>query len=704
MLSEFQFDVFLSYSSKDKAVVRQLAERLRTDGLRVWFDEWAIKSGDGVAAQTEEGLEHSRALVLCMSVNSFGLDWAQLESQTFRFRDTSRTDRSFIPLRLDRSRIRRPLLPYPRINWRPEDRELQYEKLLATLQSPPKTEEKTPQPTKHPKLDVSDEDGVLRSYAPVLRPASPFERRMINLSLRHNVVPPEGSLEATRLQRIMDMDVAFQLKLKALQRRLPHLVHARLKTGSGLQMSKLLRAYFLEYFDRYFKLGPGSFPTSFNVVESFMSFDHENQFFDLRIEKEHLLSVNDYFRWYEKGEIPKDPRILEELMLDGVIYSYDMISDQGSLRISGDSQQVFAGVSFVRHQKELSCLLLAGENPPWPSNEDAISMIMEYSAPNRKGLVPDPRLTTKDRYLDGYPDFGKVIILSRFDLGAGKHDVRYINIDAGTWFQVFTDDFSVLADLPPTRIEACRKLAIEGLARYDDLFAVLSSLIYLPAFFSASPQSVQDLEVVTELHALHDEQRSRETIAKVLESRFPKHRHIRCLPMTSGIDDGPVRKIDPPQMEFKCDGYWKAIAPHAIGEGKNGEQIFGRTWVWRHESWSARSPQSFILQRKIDNPEGPDPGVVYVLRSPGLEPNLYKIGFTRRSAGVRAGELSSATGVPLPFGILADWTVGDCGRIEREVHQRLDAFRINPRREFFYAELRYIIEIVNEVINTISGL
>lgn len=37
---DFQFDVFLSHSAKDKAVVRPLAERLRQDGLKVWFDEW----------------------------------------------------------------------------------------------------------------------------------------------------------------------------------------------------------------------------------------------------------------------------------------------------------------------------------------------------------------------------------------------------------------------------------------------------------------------------------------------------------------------------------------------------------------------------------------------------------------------------------------------------------------------------------------
>ena len=66
MLTEFQYDVFLSHSTKDKAVVRPLAERLRADGLQVRFDEWVLKPGDSIPAKIEDGLEHSRALLLCM--------------------------------------------------------------------------------------------------------------------------------------------------------------------------------------------------------------------------------------------------------------------------------------------------------------------------------------------------------------------------------------------------------------------------------------------------------------------------------------------------------------------------------------------------------------------------------------------------------------------------------------------------------------
>ena len=97
----FTHDVFLSHSGHDKPVVRELAERLRADGVRVWFDEWEIQLGDSIFSKVEAALQQSRVLVLCMSEHAFGSDWATLESQTFRFRDPLNRQRRFIPVRLD---------------------------------------------------------------------------------------------------------------------------------------------------------------------------------------------------------------------------------------------------------------------------------------------------------------------------------------------------------------------------------------------------------------------------------------------------------------------------------------------------------------------------------------------------------------------------------------------------------------------------
>ena len=137
MANDFSYDVFLSHSTKDKPVVRAIAKRLRADGLRVWLDDWEIRPGDSIPAKIEEGLEHSRVLVLCMSANAFGSDWAQLESGTFRFRDPLNKERRFIPLRLDEAPIKGSLAQFLHINWHPQDNEEQaYAKLFEACRPP----------------------------------------------------------------------------------------------------------------------------------------------------------------------------------------------------------------------------------------------------------------------------------------------------------------------------------------------------------------------------------------------------------------------------------------------------------------------------------------------------------------------------------------------------------------------------------------
>ncbi|HEX7333914.1 MAG TPA: TIR domain-containing protein [Pyrinomonadaceae bacterium] len=136
MTHQFSYDVFLSHSNKDKHIVRPLAERLKNDGLKVWFDEWSIRAGDDIPQKIEEGLEQSRVLVLCMSENAFGSDWTQLENQTFRFRDPQNKARHFVALRLDDSPIKSSLGQVLYVNWYVENRELNYQTLLEACRTP----------------------------------------------------------------------------------------------------------------------------------------------------------------------------------------------------------------------------------------------------------------------------------------------------------------------------------------------------------------------------------------------------------------------------------------------------------------------------------------------------------------------------------------------------------------------------------------
>jgi hypothetical protein len=101
MPTAIPYGVFLGHSANDKAAVRPLAERLRQDGLNVWFDEWVLKPGNSIPAKIEEELEHSCVRVLCMSAHAFASDWAQLEAGTcgrgnLPFRDPLNRERRFM--------------------------------------------------------------------------------------------------------------------------------------------------------------------------------------------------------------------------------------------------------------------------------------------------------------------------------------------------------------------------------------------------------------------------------------------------------------------------------------------------------------------------------------------------------------------------------------------------------------------------------
>lgn len=132
MGKEFTFDVFLSHNSKDKPRIRKLAERLRDDGVRVWYDEWEIRSGDVIFQKIESGLEAARSLVLAMSPHAFGSDWVGMERTTVMHRDPMNKERRFIPLLLEDCDMPDTIRRFRYVDWRAESDE-EYENLIRAI-------------------------------------------------------------------------------------------------------------------------------------------------------------------------------------------------------------------------------------------------------------------------------------------------------------------------------------------------------------------------------------------------------------------------------------------------------------------------------------------------------------------------------------------------------------------------------------------
>jgi hypothetical protein len=73
-----QFDVFLSFSSKDRNEVKSIAERLTRHGVRPWLDEWALALGKQFADEIQAILARVDAVAVFCGTEGFG-PWQKLE-------------------------------------------------------------------------------------------------------------------------------------------------------------------------------------------------------------------------------------------------------------------------------------------------------------------------------------------------------------------------------------------------------------------------------------------------------------------------------------------------------------------------------------------------------------------------------------------------------------------------------------------------
>lgn len=90
--------VFLSYSSKDRDFVRQLAEDIRSAGHDPWLDEWEIYVGDSIPSKVEEGLRDSQYVVVVLSPHAVASGWVEREWKARYWSDIDQRRAVILPL------------------------------------------------------------------------------------------------------------------------------------------------------------------------------------------------------------------------------------------------------------------------------------------------------------------------------------------------------------------------------------------------------------------------------------------------------------------------------------------------------------------------------------------------------------------------------------------------------------------------------
>jgi predicted nucleic acid-binding Zn-ribbon protein len=75
-----EYDFFISHASEDKDdIVRELANALQNEGLKVWYDEFVLKIGDSLRKNIDAGLINSKYGIVIISPNFIKKNWPEYE-------------------------------------------------------------------------------------------------------------------------------------------------------------------------------------------------------------------------------------------------------------------------------------------------------------------------------------------------------------------------------------------------------------------------------------------------------------------------------------------------------------------------------------------------------------------------------------------------------------------------------------------------
>lgn len=150
MGDQFQFDVFISYSSKDEDwVIKALLPRLEQADIKVCIDFRDFTPGTPALHNMREASKHSRRTLLVMTPDWVASEWTSYENILSRTSDPAGLQRRTIPLLLEKCEVPEDISILTFVNFTRADRlDNAWRQLLTALEAPP--EQPRPKEPEHP--------------------------------------------------------------------------------------------------------------------------------------------------------------------------------------------------------------------------------------------------------------------------------------------------------------------------------------------------------------------------------------------------------------------------------------------------------------------------------------------------------------------------------------------------------------------------
>ena len=491
------------------------------------------------------------------------------------------------------------------------------------------------------------------------------------------------------------------------------IVFVQLNNGLDEVNENTLRYYLMEYADRFLKYGPQSFPTSFNTLEPFFIYNHHNSIIQLHSEEESYgVSLVDFLDFVTDKDFELDKIDFYENIPENVIYHFTFTTGYEEINFSNNGKTfIVSGLSIARQGNEVSILIQAGESFDKKEaenyfKENTREKIEQSLNSFKKSL--GMKLENKDEpgvvYFKERDDLWAHNIGILFDLEDNTIDIRFVARDENLSFKVFTDDFNAIFHSQESLSEEDFKKYYENqvkkLNNYDAIFDFAKYCLALPFYVFENEERIVDVTYETKLNT-------------IIKSPFSKREFLsvsgeykifaKPLYYLESNEQAVIKSDEITDESFKVEktGFWKRLNIDEEGFDKKGNKIVGKTWVERNDIYFSTSKGVTKIEQ-VENFEGVNAGYIYIMRQPVHEENIFKVGLTKRNTEQRKKELTN-TSSPDKFFIINSYNTKDCVAAEKQIHEKLEKYRLTSRREFFRCDLRTIMEACEEIVSKINN-
>ena len=469
----------------------------------------------------------------------------------------------------------------------------------------------------------------------------------------------------------------------------------------------------MEYADRFLKYGPKSFPISYNTLEPFFIYNHHNSIIQLHSDEESYgISLVDFLDFVTQKDFELDKIDFYENIAENIIYHFTFITGYDEINFSNNGKTFFvSGLSLVRQGNEISILLQAGESFDKQEaenyfKENTREKIEQSLNPLKKAI--GFKIENKDEpcvvNFIGRDDLWAHNIGILFDLQENCIDIRFVARDQNLSFNVFSDDFNALfysqENLSEKDFKEYYENQVKNLNNYEAIFDFANYCLALPFYVSENEERIVAVTYETNLNTI-----IKGPLSKKEYSSVPSKYKIFAKPLyyLESNEQAVIKSYELTDESFNMEktGFWKRLDIDEEGFDKKGNKIIGKTWVERNDIYYSTS-KGITKIEQVESFEGKNAGYIYIMRQPVHEENIFKVGLTKRKTEDRKKELSN-TSSPDNFYIINSYHTKDCIEAEKQVHEKLEKYRLTTRREIFKCDLRKIMDACEEIISKINN-